>query len=50
MRQCPEKKFTDEEITQLRQAFALFDLDGNGYITNDELGTVFEENGTGTNG
>ena len=41
----PVKKFTDEEITQLKQAFALFDLDGNGYITNDELGTVLRKMG-----
>ena len=39
----PVKKFTDEEITQLKQAFALFDLDGNGFITNDELGTVLRK-------
>ncbi len=41
----PVKKFTDEEITQLKQAFALFDLDGNGFITNDELGTVLRKMG-----
>ena len=41
----PEKKFTDEEVAQLKQAFALFDLDGNGYITNDELGTVLRKMG-----
>ena len=41
----PEKKFTDEEVAQLKQAFALFDLDGNGFITNDELGTVLRKMG-----
>ena len=41
----PVKKFTDEEISQLKQAFALFDLDCNGFITNDELGTVLRKMG-----
>ena len=44
VRQCP-KKFTDEEVVQLKQAFALFDLGGNGFITNDELGTVLRKMG-----
>ena len=29
----------------MKQAFALFDLDGNGFITNDELGTVLRKMG-----
>ena len=35
------KKFTDEQVAEFKQAFALFDQDGNGYVTTDELGTVF---------
>ena len=40
-----KKKFSEEERNQLKQAFALFDLDGNGFITNDELGTVLRKMG-----
>ena len=41
----PKKTFSEEERNQLKQAFALFDLDGNGFITNDELGTVLRKMG-----
>ena len=40
-----DTKFSEEQKNQLKQAFALFDLDGNGYITNDELGTVLRKMG-----
>ena len=33
-------KFTDEQIQELKQAFALFDMDGSGEVSTDELGTV----------
>ena len=39
----PKKKFNEHERNQMKQAFALFDLDGNGFITNDELGTVLRK-------
>ena len=45
------KKFTDEQVAEFKQAFALFDTDGNGYVTTDELGTVMRSLGqkpTGT--
>jgi|TARA_B110000008_G_scaffold256490_1_gene273949 calmodulin len=41
----PKKKFNEHERNQMKQAFALFDLDGNGFITNDELGTVLRKMG-----
>ena len=34
--------FTDEQIAELKQAFALFDMDGSGEVSTDELGTVLE--------
>ena len=40
-----DAKFSEEQKNQLKQAFALFDLDGNGFITNDELGTVLRKMG-----
>ena len=45
------KKFTDEQVAEFKQAFALFDTDGNGYVTTDELGAVMRSLGqkpTGT--
>ena len=45
------KKFTDEQVAEFKQAFALFDTDGNGFVTTDELGTVMRSLGqkpTGT--
>ena len=39
------KKFTDEQVAEFKQAFALFDTDGNGYVTTDELGTVMRSLG-----
>eukprot|EP00505_MAST-04D_sp_SCG-Rhode-Island_P005941 Stramenopile-MAST_4_protein_5941 len=35
-----EIKFSDEQIQELKQAFALFDVDGSGEVSTDELGTV----------
>lgn len=32
-------------LTEYREAFSLFDKDGSGSITNDELGTVMESLG-----
>ena len=34
--------FTDEQVAELKQAFALFDMDGSGEVSTDELGTVLE--------
>ena len=34
--------FTDEQVAELKQAFALFDMDGSGEASTDELGTVLE--------
>ena len=31
------KKFTDEQVAEFKQAFALFDTDGNGSIEQNEL-------------
>ena len=31
--------FTDEQVAELKQAFALFDMDGSGEVSTDELGT-----------
>ena len=39
------KKFTDEQVAEFKQAFALFDTDGNGFVTTDELGTVMRSLG-----
>ncbi|XP_050407258.1 calmodulin [Patella vulgata] len=32
--------FTDEKISEFREAFTLFDKDGDGFVSADELGTV----------
>ena len=34
-------ELTDEQITEFKEAFALFDKDGDGTITTKELGTFF---------
>jgi calmodulin len=36
---------TEEELTELREAFALFDSDGDGAITSSELGNVMKSLG-----
>ena len=33
-------QLTDEQIAELKEAFSLFDKDGDGTITTKELGTV----------
>ena len=33
-------QLTDEQIAELKEAFSLFDKDGDGSITTNELGTV----------
>ena len=37
--------FTDEKVLQLKEAFNLFDRDGDGVITTKELGTVMKSLG-----
>ena len=34
-------ELTDEQITEFKEAFALFDKDGDGTITTKELGAFF---------
>ncbi|KAJ3071188.1 hypothetical protein HDU98_005705 [Podochytrium sp. JEL0797] len=38
-------QFTEQEISEFREAFALFDKDGNGVITCDEMGQVMRSLG-----
>lgn len=38
-------KLTEEQIAEFREAFGLFDRDGNGVITTSELGTVMRNLG-----
>merc|ERR1719389_1127917 len=38
-------EFTPEQVEQLRAAFSVFDKDGSGKVTADELGMVMEECG-----
>ncbi|XP_075240188.1 calmodulin-alpha-like [Convolutriloba macropyga] len=40
-----KKPFTEEEIAEFREAFSLFDKDGDGTITTQELGTVMRSLG-----
>ncbi|KAK6183521.1 hypothetical protein SNE40_010991 [Patella caerulea] len=35
-----QPQFSDETISEFREAFTLFDKDGDGFVTADELGTV----------
>ncbi|XP_056165994.1 calmodulin-7-like [Syzygium oleosum] len=35
-------RFTDDQISEFRRAFGLFDEDGDGYITAKDLGTVMK--------
>lgn len=37
--------YMNKFLTEYREAFSLFDKDGSGSITNDELGTVMESLG-----
>jgi len=36
----PAKTLTEEQIAEFKEAFSLFDKDGDGTITTKELGTV----------
>mmetsp|Transcript_1314 Transcript_1314/g.2033 ORF Transcript_1314/g.2033 Transcript_1314/m.2033 type:complete len:149 (+) Transcript_1314:117-563(+) len=38
-------KYTEEELAEFKEAFSLFDRDGDGTIDNDELGTVMRSLG-----
>jgi len=39
------QKLTTEQIAEFREAFHIFDVDGNGTVTTEELGTVMESLG-----
>ena len=39
------EKLTDEQISEFREAFALFDKDGDGNVTAKELGIVMRSLG-----
>lgn len=39
------KEFTPDELEEVRVAFANVDVDGNGYITANEIGSLFQELG-----
>ncbi|KAJ3643206.1 hypothetical protein Zmor_025930 [Zophobas morio] len=41
----PESKSEDDDSKELMEAFRVFDLDNNGYITRDELRTAMEKIG-----
>ncbi|RZC41558.1 EF-hand 7 domain containing protein [Asbolus verrucosus] len=41
----PESKGGDDDSKELMEAFRVFDLDNNGYITRDELRTAMEKIG-----
>ncbi|XP_062557052.1 calmodulin-A-like [Armigeres subalbatus] len=43
--QTPPEKLSDEQITELREAFSLFDTNADGVITASELGTVLRSLG-----
>jgi calmodulin len=38
-------KYSEEEIAEFKEAFSIFDRDGDGTIDNDELGTVMRSLG-----
>ncbi|CAD6236292.1 unnamed protein product [Miscanthus lutarioriparius] len=38
-------QLSEDQITEFKEAFSLFDKDGNGYITTKELGTVMRSLG-----
>ncbi len=40
-----ERTLTDEQIAEFKEAFSLFDKDGDGTITTKELGTVMRSLG-----
>ncbi|PIA61538.1 hypothetical protein AQUCO_00300812v1 [Aquilegia coerulea] len=37
-----QERFSEEQISEFKEAFAIFDKDGNGCITTKELGTVMK--------
>lgn len=39
------EQYTEEQIAEFKEAFAMFDLDGDGTIDSDELGTVMRSLG-----
>ena len=43
--QVPTKSLSDEQIAEFKEAFSLFDKDGDGSITTKELGTVMRSLG-----
>ncbi|KAJ1963562.1 hypothetical protein GGI12_001975, partial [Dipsacomyces acuminosporus] len=42
---CQSDKFNEAQISEYREAFSLFDKDGDGTITAKELGTVMRSVG-----
>jgi len=41
----PDVQLTEEQIAEFKEAFSLFDKDGDGTITTKELGTVMRSLG-----
>lgn len=43
--ECASSKLTEEQLDELREAFAVYDTDGDGKIRTRELGTVMRQLG-----
>lgn len=42
---CQNRKISKSKLREYRDAFSLFDKDGNGYLTKEELGSVMHQLG-----
>lgn len=45
MSQSVSSKFTEEQLDELREAFAVYDINGDGVVTTRELGTIVRQLG-----